>query len=225
MVKNDSKILIVRSEAENEILANKLIEIGCLPLNLPLLSYEWLGFDQNLIYDNDYLIITSKFVAQSLPVIQADVRIIVVGEESAKILQAKGYDIFMISRNAGEIRSYLIDNPTMQDKEILYLRGNYIAVNMPDYVKTIITYNASYSTELNQDKIALIQQKPDYILLYSANSASTLLNLIIQYKLHEFVQDAKIVALSDRIAAVFDGVIEQQKICHNTDEILNYLRN
>lgn len=173
----------------------------------PLIKYRELGFNPAILYDYNNIIITSKvatklFVSQfnQQPNLQHQnpiKKIWVVGDSSNIIL---GQHNFTIAYKAQNIQELIENIPPQLYKQSIYLSSNEITQDLPSAIKRQIIYEVQYANTLHH--IEEIKKGVDYILLYSQNSAKTLVTLLKQNNLLELFFSTKVITISEKVATI-----------------------
>lgn len=168
----------------------------------PLIKYRELGFNPAILYDYNNIIITSKvatklFISQFSKHQNSVKQIWVVGDSSNIILRQHNFTVAYKAQNIQE----LIENiPTQLYKQSIYLSSNEITQDLPSAIKRQIIYEVQYANTLHH--IEEIKKGVDYILLYSQNSAKTLVTLLKQNNLLELFFSTKLITISEKVATI-----------------------
>lgn len=223
MKKKVSKLLLTRISFENSYIRERLQGKKASIIDCPLIEYEMISDDWSELANSDYIIITSKFLAQNMPDNTWSAKILVVGGVSASILQDKGYEVALTAGSALQIKEYLLEKK-LSDKKILYLSGDYITTPMPDFVKQVVVYNVHYLQELTDAQIKVFRAYIDYIMLYSENCGKTLLDLIAKYNLQPYLKNTIIVSMSKKLPAVLKPFFAKVIVKQSNEEMISYLK-
>lgn len=240
LIKNAAKtpelILLTRSKEANKQLMQHLINGGQIGEQFTfaecnLINYQIvypLEIDRELLISKyDYFIITSNFAATHFPAISSIVKaknILVVGQNSAKLLQKKGHNIVFLARDAQAIETKLLNEFARREK-IIYLSANNITTEMPPFIKREIFYYTEYKDKLTNREIAIFKQKPAYILVYSENSAKALLQLILENNLLSVIENSVILAISEKVAKIFtEYFVNIKSFDGQSEKILYFLQ-
>lgn len=225
MKKAASSILLTRSIEENAKTKEALWGLPLEILECPLISYELLPVDWSSLKSCDYVIVTSKFLAQHFPA-NADFKpkILVVGEVSAAILEAKNYIIELCAENAEQIKTYLETKEVFHTSKIIYFCGTYISTLMPNFVEQYEIYKVDYTQDLTPAQIASFQVPLSYIMLYSENSAKTLLQLIVKYNLQSYLNNTIIISISDKVSMILNHLCSQTVIRSTNEQMIRYVK-
>ncbi|RTK92398.1 MAG: hypothetical protein EKK61_04595 [Rickettsiales bacterium] len=220
LVKRKDRILLTRSIEANEKLKKQLANKNLEILECNLIEYKLLPFDIETIKKYSGLVITSNFVAHNLPIAPyKEIQIYVVGTESAGILLEKKYNIKYCAPNATILKSKLLNI----SEKLLYLSGNHITIDMPDYVDRFIYYEVIYLKSLTKIQKAKFNQGFNYILVYSENCAKTLLKLFKDNDLINSLVNSTIVAISSKVGLVFKDSCRNIIIANNAENMLRNL--
>ena len=196
-----TSVLLTRGAAENESLKLELAGKDFDFIDCPLIEYEdaEIVFDEICKYSN--IIITSKHAAKILAKhresFENHTRFFVVGELSAEILRSSGLDIACVGVDVDDL---IVQIPENLQKDAIYLSSNEITQELPKLIKRHVIYKVKYKSVLNSKEIELLNNKVDYILLYSQNSAKTLMKLLEAENLIKTLQNTTILAISTKVA-------------------------
>lgn len=136
----------------------------------------------------------------------------VVGQESASILQANPcIKITGVAKDLKGLTDIISMIPEDEAPEFfantVYLSGNIVTHDLPEYIKRDIIYEASYAREIPSNTVASIKNgEVGYIMAFSKNSAANLIKLLRSYKLLPYVHDSAVIGISQEVAALFDGI-------------------
>jgi uroporphyrinogen-III synthase len=195
-------VLLTRTKENNEYLRKYLINKSYNVLQEPMLENSInSGCLDGVDLKNKKILVTSNFLAKSLKHLiknPEDVFIYVVGENSKKILENNKFNILACSENI----SGIIDK--INNKPVLYLRGNYISQILPFKHEEIIAYTTKYK---NSFSLALIQQiklhKIDIISVFSKETANSIISAITSENLGDYLKETKFICFSKEIAEIF----------------------
>lgn len=225
MRKAVSSILLTRSIAENAKTKEALRGVPLEIVECPLISYHLLSVDWAKLNSCDYAIITSKFLAEHFPVnIHSKLKVLVVGEVSASILEEKNYIVELCAENAEQIKTYLESQGILPASKIIYFCGDNISTSMPYFVEQYEVYKVEYKQDLTHEQIASFQSPLSYIMLYSENSAKTLLRLIVKYNLQSYLNDTIIICISDKVGKIFNHLCDQIVIRSTNEQMISYVK-
>lgn len=237
-----NKILLTRSEEENELAARELSQLGFSPYFAPMLSYKNSPYDSSTILQ--HIIITSKHAAKVVaswhlqPESPEDLTGVgngegdkdkdregklieawVVGQESATILQTNPcIKITGVAKNLKNLTNIISMIPQEEAPEFfaktVYLSGNIVTHDLPEYIKRDIIYEVSYVEEIPENTVAAIKNgEIRYIMAFSKNSAINLIRLFRLYKLLPYVHHSAVIGISPEVARLFDGICS--KVLHS----------
>jgi uroporphyrinogen-III synthase len=194
-------------------------------LECPLISYQLLSVDWARLNSCDYAIITSKFLAQHFPInTNSKLKVLVVGAVSASILEEKKYIVELCAENAEQIKTYLESEEMLRASKIIYFCGDKISTPMPQFVEQYEVYKVYYKQDLTYQQIASFQSPFSYIMLYSENSAKTLLQLIVKYNLQSYLNDTIIICISDKVSKIFNHLCNQIVIRSTNEQMISYVK-
>ncbi len=192
-------VLLTRSEEENIEFIASIKESMFNFESCPLIKYQNIKFDYSTIDQYSDIIISSKYAAKILPLASLHKNIWVVGEESAKILESKNYNIKYI---ADDFKQLLQNIPKSNYHNMIYLSGNHITKIPPIGIKRVVFYQVRYTNSLDEEQINAIKNDIDYIMLYSSNSARTFLKLLKAHNLIKPLENSIIIAISLKVAEI-----------------------
>jgi uroporphyrinogen-III synthase len=214
------RVLITRSEEENQILKDTLEPIGFSCVKCSLIHYQDILFDYSNLEKYTDIIITSKHAANI--VAPRRMNAFVVGEISARILREKGYIIKCIASNVNELKNAL---PKNIDNKIIYLSGNIITTEMPNNITRKILYNVRYSDFLPTEIQAELKIGIDFILLYSKNSAKTLIKLVLENDLFKYLNNTIVISISPRLQQIVRPYFTKNISAGAPDKMIQVLKN
>lgn len=216
------KILLTRSEEDNNYLRNILVPKGYNCVDLSLIEHVNLPFNITVLEDFTDIIITSKRAANLLPIEEGIKNVWVVGATSAEMARQKGYNIQYVAYSASELLDKL---PSSIYKHAIYLCSNMISTRMPPGIKMINVYKVKYKDHLSDDEIQILKSGADYIPLYSENCAKTLIKLILINDLLKYIENSVIIAISSKVEKLLTDYFNQIVTCNYADQILEKLEN
>ncbi|MEY4463755.1 MAG: hypothetical protein RLZZ81_726 [Pseudomonadota bacterium] len=178
-------VLLTRNIEENN---ETIKEISKYNLDLryiycPLIKYKTLDFNINILDNYSNIIITSKYAASILAGHNLKQDIWVVGNKSKQLL---GKKVAYAAKNVEDLIKYF---PSDLYEQAIYLSSNEITKDLPNKIARHIIYNVEYLNELPLSIIKEFKSNIDFILLYSQNSAKTLVKLLLQNNLLEYTAD------------------------------------
>lgn len=215
-------VLLTRSESANIQLKVELDKLGYESLECSLIDYELQNFNPLELNNYTDVIITSIFAANNLPVAPSTgLSAWVVGEKSAMILEKKGYKVKFFAKDADTLKRQI---PSDIYENTLYLSSDHIMVNMPIAVSRRIFYKVTYRESLSSSQILRYKQGIDYILLYSRNCANTLVKLILETNLVNYLESTTIIAISSKVKVEVQQYFSNVVVCPGADSMLEYLK-
>lgn len=216
-------VLLTRAKEMNaELKASlSLTEIEILECNL--INYELLPVNIDYIKDFSNILITSYFAAINAPVATDEFKgAFVVGEKSAKILAQKNYKILFCASNAEQLHQQILCEDNYGST--IYLSGNSITTKMPAWVTREVFYRAHYLEYFSAEQITRYKNGIDYVLLYSENSAKTLLNLLKENNLLNCLANSIVIVISSKVGLVVANNFDNIIISANIESMLNYVK-
>jgi uroporphyrinogen-III synthase len=188
----------------------------------PMLHIEPLAINFDSYHHFKDVIITSNVAAKILVSnINYAINVWVVGKKAADVLaENKNIKIIQIASNITELESNM---PKMRGA-LIYYSGNNITKSLPGIYNKII-YNVSYNRNIPQNFINMIDSI-NVTLFYSYNTARHFIRLLDNNNLTYKIKDKNIVALSEKIALLFNGITENVFFSKNNNnyEILEILK-
>ena len=207
-------LILTRSFEENARLFPIILDMGFEPVLMPMIKKTPLDIDISG-YDNyQYIVITSKFAATILASkIMLPSKILVVGEESARILSSNPYvEIVGIYENIQEISSILDSSKIVALEKYVYFHGNNITMTLNARMVKI------YDTEYFKGRV-LDPKSPDNVLIYSEITAE---HFILFLKNHNLLQEFKksvVICISSKVAKKFCDLSENIYCATKPNEI------
>ena len=197
-----NKILLTRSNIDNQKAIQKLKshQISCI--SIPLLKFDYINYNNHVISKYKNFIFSSKNALNVvLPLIKYEATILVVGEK-LKILASKynkrqNFEIKAFSN----ISSLEKNIPKHQYNNFLYLTGTYITKKLP--IKRLIVYKTTYLEELSPNELCYLrEQKITHILIYSYNTCFTFIGILKKYNLLDQFKNSNIITRGN-----FDNIL------------------
>lgn len=168
----------------------------------PLVQYTGLRFNPVILLNYQHIILTSKFATNifvsgrnNYPHINP--HIWVVGNSSNIILTQQNCPVSYIARNIQDLLEHF---PQEFYKQTIYLSSNEITQELPPEIRRQIVYQVQYVSQLCH--LEDIKQGLDYILLYSSNSAKTLIKLFTENNLLELLSTTQVITISKKVADI-----------------------
>lgn len=211
-------------------------------INCPVIKYKTLDFNANILKNYSNIIITSKYAAiiinnlscrdlitassNKLDSVDKSLdykhNIWVVGDKSREILINKGFKIAYAGKNVDDLMQHF---PADLYEQTIYLSSNEITKDLPDKIKRYIIYNVEYLNELPLSVVKELKNSVDFILLYSQNSAKTLLKLLGENNLLEYLQNSLVVAISLKVANIVRPFFKNVVYCddQNPNDLIKLL--
>lgn len=211
------KVLLTRSPDDNAKLARLLTSKGYDCVNFNLLDNVSLYSDLSIPNNHTDIIVTSKRAAQVLAPCDKDKNAWVVGNSSADILRKKNYNIKYVAGSAAELKEAL---PKSIYPKAIYLKGNFITIDMPPEVETLEVYKVRYKDSVSEKEISMLKNGVDFILLYSENCAKTLVKLIVGNDLLKYVENSVIIAISSKVEAVVKEYFKRTNVAARPEDLL-----
>ena len=218
-------VIITRSKEENIILAQKITALCFNPISSSMISHEIITCDFTRFKPYTHLIITSKFAAQIVSEhYPYNIDAYVVGDESAKIVSRnKMVHVKKIYDNLSSLQEAVRNN---ESTRFLYLSGNHISDEIP-FTDRYIIYNTEYAKSLSPDALEIIHQnRADFVMLYSKNSAQNFIDLIKSHIHLQNLQNSVVIAMSSEVGDVLKPYVKDVLYPKrpNADEMLKLLR-
>ncbi|GAB4163246.1 MAG: palindromic element RPE1 domain-containing protein [Rickettsiaceae bacterium] len=215
-------VLLTRSNIANMELREQLSDKNLEFLECSLIDYKLNNVTAEYINIFSGLVITSNFAARNVPKPLKDAMPVwVVGEKSADMLRKKGYHIQFCAPSAELLRGHI---PSHLPKGVLYLSGNHISVEMPEFVTRKVIYEVTYLNALSREQVLRYKQGIDYILLYSENCAKTLLRLLVENNLLNYLENTTIIAISSKVGSVFGNNFKNVVVAHSSELVVKYIK-
>ncbi|KAF8818427.1 uroporphyrinogen-III synthase [Rickettsia endosymbiont of Cardiosporidium cionae] len=219
------RILLTRSKQENLLLMKVLSKRSFNCFALDLITFVDLEFYDDVLSLYSDIIITSKYAAIKLkpvddyPYTTAD-SVWVVGSMSASILQRKGYKVKYIASNIDDLVNKL---PSSSYQDMIYLSGEQYTRNLPESIRHLIFYKVEYLNILLDYQLQCLQQKFDYVMLYSKNTALFFVKLLYKYGLFECFIDTTFIVMSTNVKLFLCQYFDKILLCTNSDSMVECL--
>ncbi|MDG1437317.1 MAG: uroporphyrinogen-III synthase [Rickettsiaceae bacterium] len=223
-------VLLTRSKLLNAEIKTKLQASGYDVLECNLIKYALQPFDISELRGYENLIITSYFAALNLPdrninmdasdSLFSDINAWVVGMKSAKLLEAKGYKVQFCASSAEELKQNI---PKEIYDSTIYLSSDHITVSMPEEIERKIFYTVKYKESLSSEQLSRYKNGIDYILIYSTNCAKTLIKLLVQNNLMNYLENTMLIVISSKVEKVVKRHFRNVQVCQGADLMLDYL--
>lgn len=219
-------VLLTRSVEDNHRIIQQIKKYDFNYIHCPLIEYKKLNISPKILIGYSNIIITSKYAAKILKswqpaIVNLDFDIWVVGEISKNILE--NIPSFKIIKSAKNIDDLISHFPTNQYKQTIYLSSNEITHELPPQITKQIIYQVRYLDIL--PKFKDLNQPIDYILLYSQNTAKTLVKLLLKNNSSISIQNSIVVAISLKVANIIRPFVKNVVYCEkeNQNSVINLL--
>ena len=145
-----------------------------------------------------------------------------IGSKSKKLLESKGLKVVYAAKNVNDLITHF---PADLYDRTIYLSSNEITKDLPDKITRHIIYNVEYLNDLPLFVVKEFKSSVDFILLYSQNSADTLIKLLRQNNLLEYLQNSLVLAISAKVANIIRPFIKNVIYCddQNPNDIIRLL--
>ncbi|ACR47585.1 uroporphyrinogen-III synthase [Rickettsia peacockii str. Rustic] len=214
-------VLLTRHIEENNETIKEISKyhLDLRDIHCPLIKYNTLDFNIDILDNYSNIIITSKYAASILTGHNLKQDIWVVGSKSKRLL---GKKVMYTAKNVEDLIKHF---PPDLYEQTIYLSSNEITKDLPSKIVRHIIYNVEYLNELPVSIIKAFKNNIDFILLYSQNSARTLVKLLLQNNLLEYLQDSLVVAISLKVANIVRPFIKNVVYCddQNLNDIIKLL--
>ena len=214
-------VLLTRSNSANAWLKERLQQYDYELLECSLIKYELQPVNLLELKNFTDLIITSFFAASMVPpAFSTGMHAWVVGTKSAKMLEEKGYDIKFVATSAESLKQQI---PETIYETAIYLSSDHITIDMPEEIVRKIFYKVTYRKSLSQEQILRYKKGIDYVLIYSENCAKTLIKLLLENNLMNYLENTTYIAISSKVEKVIRNHFRNTQICQGDDLMLKYL--
>lgn len=214
-------VLLTRNIEENNETIKEISKsnLDLRYIHCPLIKYKTLDFNINILDNYLNVIITSKYAASILADYDLIQDIWVVGNKSKQLL---GKKVAYVAKNVEDLIKHF---PPDLYEQTIYLSSNEITKDLPNKIARHIIYNVEYLNELPLSIIKEFKSNIDFALLYSQNSATTLVRLLLQNNLLEYLQDSLVIAISLKVANIVRPFIKNVIYCddQNPNDIIKLL--
>lgn len=145
-----------------------------------------------------------------------------VGDKSKQLLENKSLKIAYTAKNVDDLIQHF---PSDLYKQTIYLSSNEITKDLPDKIKRYIIYNVEYLNELPLSVVKELKNSVDFVMLYSQNSAKTLLKLLNENNLLEYLQNSLVIAISLKVANIVRPFFKNVVYCddQNPNDLIKLL--
>lgn len=209
------KVLLTRSYEDNEKLVQLLSKKGYDCINFSLIDHVSLFTNFTVSSNYSDIIVTSKRAAQVLAPCNHDKNAWVVGNSSADILRKKNYNIKYVAESAFQLKEVL---PKSIYSKAIYLRGNFITIDMPSKIETLEVYKVSYRDSVSEKEVSTLKNGVNFILLYSENCAKTLVKLIVRNDLLKYLENSVIIVISSKVEVVVKEYFKRTIVAAKPEE-------
>ncbi|AFB21024.1 uroporphyrinogen-III synthase [Rickettsia canadensis] len=217
-------VLLTRSLEENRKIIKEMSKsnLDLHYIHCPLIKYKILDFNVNILANYSNIIITSKYAAIIITKHYINQNIWVVGNTSKKLLENKGLKVTYTAKNLEDLIEHF---PPKLYEQTIYLSSNKITKDLPNEIARHIIYSVEYLNELPVSIIKEFEKNIDFILCYSQNSAKTLVKLLLQNNLLQYVQESLVVAISLKVANIVRPFTKNVVYCddQNPNDIIKLL--
>ncbi|ABV73423.1 hypothetical protein A1E_02390 [Rickettsia canadensis str. McKiel] len=217
-------VLLTRSLEENRKIIKEMSKsnLDLHYIHCPLIKYKILDFNVNILANYSNIIITSKYAAIIITKHYINQNIWVVGNTSKKLLENKGLKVTYTAKNLEDLIEHF---PPKLYEQTIYLSSNEITKDLPNEIARHIIYSVEYLNELPVSIIKEFEKNIDFILCYSQNSAKTLVKLLLQNNLLQYVQESLVVAISLKVANIVRPFTKNVVYCddQNPNDIIKLL--
>ncbi|MEK6734246.1 MAG: uroporphyrinogen-III synthase [Pseudomonadota bacterium] len=199
------KLLITRPIKQAQEFSQQVENLGNEAIIYPLLEITNLNIDLEVIKKFDGIIITSRNALDSIFNLNKEIKLYIVGKQTAEyanILDFKNVQF------AGETITELKKIINQKDN-LLYCSGDNVTDDLKGYknIKRIIVYNSNPIKEISNNIIDFFYEKETKVIsLFSLKTAENLLYLLNKYNLLLYCDKIILLALSSKIAAVFNDI-------------------
>jgi uroporphyrinogen-III synthase len=227
-------ILITRPLIDAEDLMGKFFSMGHKIINIPTLKISKANIDQ-INFDNyDVFIFTSANAVRNILTTNHDNKkklCFCVGSITEKIARQSGFlNTISAGGNVNALKNLILNSKEVtKNTKIAYFCGDNISSDLDlDLIKEglrikkIINYLSEKITDLNnENKKILKKHPPDVILVYSARSAQSFIEIVKNYTLYPIMTESTVMCISKKVAEIFkiDGW-KKIKIFNPGDELL-----
>ncbi len=210
-------ILLTRQLEDCLDLIVRFKELGHIVSHLPLLNFEKVLFDSELIRDPKSIIFTSANAIKFLNTkeINKNIKCFCVGVATEKKAKNVGFqNIISAEGNVRNLKELILQNFKSSDGNIVYVSGEIISsdldqelINEGYSVKRIINYKTNPNE--NYDRFFIENLKintPDIIYIYSYNSALSFLNFIKNERLESLWMETNLMCMSEKISSILNEI-------------------
>ena len=208
-------ILITRPLIDAEDLMGKIFSLGHKIIHIPTLKISSAKTDPVNANQYNAFIFTSANAIRNLKVIKQDKSKLCfcVGAITEKIARMSGYNnTISAGGTVNALKNLIISSSQINEKsKIAYFCGDNVSYDLDLELKRegitvnkIINYTSEKITDLNEDnKKIILSHPPDIILVYSARSAVSFIEIVKKYSLYPLMTGSKVMCISKKVADIF----------------------
>lgn len=208
------RVLLTRPYSDSLKLAECLSQQGIESVISPVLEISYPSFEEGALESlkkktPDLVILTSRHAVGLLTQFdfKPDITLYVVGPSTEKACRAGGFSHIITADQSATSLFDLLKKETLKNKNILYLRGETIALDLKAilaeegaFVQEVVAYTAKPAVKLTDDAIlALRQGTLTDVVFYSLRSAQIFMDLIKKEELESKLLSLSAHAISSQI--------------------------
>ena len=210
-------ILITRPLIDAEDLMGKFFTLGHKIIHMPTLKISPVKSEPIDGSQYNAFIFTSANAIRNLKVIKQDKSKLCfcVGTMTEKITRMLGYNnTISAGGTVNALKNLIINSNQINEKsKIAYFCGDNVSYDLDLELKRegitvnkIINYTSEKITDLNEDnKKIILSHPPDIILVYSARSAVSFIEIVKKYSLYPLMTGSKVMCISKKVAEIFSA--------------------
>ena len=210
-------ILFTRPLEDSHEMILKFQSLGHNVSHLPLIEIE--GIKINLVNFSDFkgIIFTSSNAIKYLDIKNIDKKIncFCVGASTEKEARAVGFqNVFAAEGNINNLKELILQNFNISEGKLLYVSGEIISGNLDEQliskgynVERVINYKANAIIKYDENFIENLKSKmPEFVYIYSQNSAINFLKVIKDYQLETLWMNTNLMCIGEKTSSILNEI-------------------
>ena len=210
-------ILLTRPLEDCSQLILRFQSLGHSVSHLPLLTVEKMNYETVNFFDYGGIIFTSanaiKFL--NLNKVEKNIKCFCVGSNTEKKARSVGFqNTITADGNVLNLKELILQNYQAKYKPLLYISGETISTDLDQQlldegynIKRIINYRVYHTQKFNENFVNELKINiPDLVYVYSANSASSLLNFIKIYQTESMWMNTNLMCIGEKTSSILNEI-------------------
>ena len=210
-------ILLTRPLEDCSQLILRFQSLGHSVSHLPLLTVEKMNYETVNFFDYGGIIFTSanaiKFL--NLNKVEKNIKCFCVGSNTEKKARSVGFqNTITADGNVLNLKELILQNYQVKYKPLLYISGETISTDLDQQlldegynIKRIINYRVYHTQKFNENFVNELKINiPDLVYVYSANSASSLLNFIKIYQTESMWMNTNLMCIGEKTSSILNEI-------------------